>query len=213
VQAHRILSTALLGESDLVAEQNKDNQEPMLEDLLLAQKSAILDRWSELILETYPVDSRKFFRTQQDRFANPVGANIREGIEGLFDGLVQGIDTQSEFFSGFLDQVIRIRAVQEFSPAKAVGFVFLLKTAIRQVLDAELEEKALYKELMQFESRIDGLALLAFNVYMQCRESLFEVRVNEIRSRVSRIVERACQKYGMPSEWGDPENDKQGSLT
>lgn len=200
-------------ETDLGVYQNKDNPGNMLEDLLLAHRTAILDRWSELILETYPVDSRKFFSTQQDRFANPVGTNIREGIEGLFDGLTKGIDTQSGLFSGFLDQVIRIRAVQEFSPAKAVGFIFLLKTAVRQTLDSELHEKAPFKELLAFESRIDGLALLAFNVYMQCRESLFEVRVNEIRSRVSRILERACQKYGMPSEWLDPENDNQGSLT
>jgi hypothetical protein len=185
----------------------------MLDDLLLAQKPAIVERWSELILETYPVDSRKFFRTQEDRFANPVGANIREGIEGLFDGLVKGIETQDSAFSEFLDQVIRIRAVQQFSPAKAVGFLFLLKTAVRETLDQELQSKEMLRELMDFESRIDGLALLAFNIYMQCRETLFDVRVNEIRSRVSRILERACEKYGMPSEWLDPESDQQGSLT
>jgi len=69
------------------------------------------------------------------------------------------------------------------------------------------------QELMEFESRIDGLALMAFNIYMQCRETLFDVRVNEIRSRVSRILERACEKYGAPSEWLDPEKDQQGSLT
>lgn len=185
----------------------------MLEELLLAQKPAILDRWSELILETYPADSRKFFRTQEDRFANPVGVNIREGIEGLFESLVKGIDREDKAFSDFLDQVIRIRAVQQFSPAKAVGFIFLLKTAIRQTLEQELKSSELLKELMEFESRIDGLALMAFNIYMQCRETLFEVRVNEIRSLVSRILERACEKYGMPSEWLDPESDRQGSLT
>lgn len=187
--------------------------EPMLEELLLAQKTAILDRWSDLILETYPVDSRKFFRTQEDRFANPVGANIREGIEGLYDGLVKGIDTETGAFSDFLDQVIRIRAVQQFSPAKAVGFLFFLKTAIRETLRQELKSKEMLQELMEFESRIDGLALMAFNIYMQCRETLFDVRVNEIRSRVSRILERACEKYGAPSEWLDPEKDQQGSLT
>lgn len=193
--------------------EERSHQKPMLEELLLAQKPAILDRWSELILETYPADSRKFFRTQEDRFANPVGVNIREGIEGLFESLVKGIDREDKAFSDFLDQVIRIRAVQQFSPAKAVGFIFLLKTAIRQTLEQELKSSELLKELMEFESRIDGLALMAFNIYMQCRETLFEVRVNEIRSLVSRILERACEKYGMPSEWLDPESDRQGSLT
>ena len=40
-------------------------------------------------------------------------------------------------------------------------------------------------DLQQFESRIDRLALLGFDVYSKCRESLFEVRLNELRRRAS----------------------------
>jgi hypothetical protein len=164
-------------------------------------------------LETYPPDSRKFFATQQNRFANPVGANMSEGLEGLFDRLVLGVDSESDSLSDYLDKIVRIRAVQDFSPANAVGFVFFLKTAVRENLAKQTQDNKLLQELLEFESRIDGLALLAFNIYMQCRETIFEMRATEIRSRVSRILERACQKYGNPSEWLDPKDDRPDSLT
>ncbi|MBI4964684.1 MAG: RsbRD N-terminal domain-containing protein [Desulfomonile tiedjei] len=185
----------------------------MLEDFLSTNKTAILKRWLDLILETYPPDSRKFFATQQNRFANPVGANLSEGLEGLFDSLVHGTDPESDSFSDFLDKIVRIRAVQEFSPAKAVGFAFFLKTAVRESLAKGIHDPKLFQELLEFESRIDGVALLAFNIYMQCRETIFEMRATEIRNRVSRILERACQKYGNPSEWLDPKDDRPDSLT
>jgi hypothetical protein len=185
----------------------------MLEKFLAANKATILKRWLELILDTYPPDSRKFFATQKNRFSNPVGANLSEGLEGLFEGLVHGVQSDSESISEFLDKIVRIRAVQEFSPANAVGFIFLLKTAVRENLAKEIHDNRLLEELLEFESRVDGLALLGFNIYMQCRETIFEMRATEIRSRVSRILERACQKYGNPSEWLDPENDRQDSLS
>jgi hypothetical protein len=185
----------------------------MLEDLLIERKNDILKRWSDLIIETYPPDARKFFSGQTDRFANPVGANINEGIEGLYEGLVKGISRESGWFGEFLDQVVRIRAVQEFSPANAVGFIFFLKTAVREILAGPIREQGLWDELLDFESRVDGLALLSFNVYAQCRDTLAEVRINEIRGTVSRILDRACRKYGMPSQWLDPDDDNAKNLT
>ena len=101
-----------------------------------------------------------------------------------------------------------IRAIQDFSPAEALVFVFFLKNAVREKLAPHVEEYKLFEELLTFESKVDRLALLAFNIYVQCRESLYDVRVAEIRRRSSRILERASQKYGMPEEWLDPDDDK-----
>jgi hypothetical protein len=46
---------------------------------------------------------------------------------------------------------------------------------------------------MDLEDRIDEMALLAFDVFMRCREQLYEVRANEARRRLS-ILERAHEK-------------------
>ncbi len=178
----------------------------MLEDLLLKERDAVVSRWKELLVGTYPSETQRFLKTQRNPFANPLGNSIDEGLDGLYDNLLK--DGDSEAFSKFLDRVIRIRAVQGYAPSTAVGFVFLLKDAVRGVLEKVISEKRLYEELLTFEQKIDSLALLSFNIYMQCRETIFEIRAHEIRSRTSRLVERACQKYGMPHEWADSDETK-----
>ena len=53
------------------------------------------------------------------------------------------------------------------------------------------------------ESRIDDLALLAFDIYMKCREKLYDIRANEAKNQVSRLLQRA----GMLSEIPDKKPD------
>lgn len=64
-----------------------------------------------------------------------------------------------------------------------------------------MKDPDLLGELLKLESRIDSLALTSFDIYMKCREKLFEMRAMEIRNRTSRILERACMKYGAPHDW------------
>lgn len=160
-----------------------------LENLLLQKRAVILKRWFHLILETYPPQTAKFLKSQKDRFANPVGYAISCGIEGIFDQLCQGID--SDKASSFLDKIIRVRAIQDFSPSQAIAFIFLLKKVIRQELESEIRENGVSEELLALESRIDDLAFLSFDIYMQCREKLYEIKVNEIRTRTHRLLKRA----------------------
>ncbi|WP_041286199.1 RsbRD N-terminal domain-containing protein [Desulfomonile tiedjei] len=180
----------------------------MLEDLLIKEKEAIVSKWKDLLVGTYPSETQRFLKTQKNRFANPVGSSIEDGLEGLYNGLIQEGEAETAFFSESLDRIIRVRAVQGFAPSSAVGFVFLLKDAVREVLGKTIRERGLYEELLEFEERLDGLALLAFNIYMQCRETLFEIKASEIRNRTSRLIDRACQKYGMPHEWADSPDTK-----
>lgn len=172
-----------------------------LAGLLVEKRSHIVSRWTDLIFDTYPPEAGKFMRSKKNQIANPVGATIAEGVERLFGWLVEGDQSDLKDLCRFLDNIVRIRAVQEFSASHSIGFVFLLKTAIRSVLDTEIRKHQLFEELSEFDRRIDDLALLAFDNYSQCREKLHELRVLEVRNRTSRLLERACQKYGMPSEW------------
>jgi hypothetical protein len=179
----------------------EDQVSQTLEHLLLKKRSAILKRWLDLIFDTYPADGRNFFARQRNRIANPVGGAIVDGVDKLFDWLMQGEKSDVRDICVFLDNIVRIRAVQEFSASHSIGFVFFLKRAIRETLDSELRKEQLHEDLLTFESKIDSLALLAFDNYSQCREQLHQIRAAEIRNRTSRLLERACQKYGMPSEW------------
>lgn len=164
-----------------------------LEKILLKQKETILKRWFSLIAETYPSDTQKFLHSQADRFANPMRATIVDGLEPLFDALTAGTDLETEEVIRVLDKLIRMRAVQDFSAAEAVEFVFLLKDATRDVVRKEVREAHSVQELLAFESRIDRLALLSFTIYMQCREKIYDLKANELRKRTNRVLERACR--------------------
>jgi len=153
--------------------------------VLEQKKSAILDRWFDLVLETYPADTQRFLKKQKSRFGNPVAQEISQGIEGVFDQLVKG--AEGDAISSFLDRIVRVRAVQEFTPAQALGFIFGLKRVIRE----ELAGSPFPAELLECEAQIDRLALLAFNIYMTCKEQIFQLRVDEVKNRVGALLRRA----------------------
>ena len=139
----------------------------VLDRLLLQKKAAILERWRHLILDTYPADSSRFLKQEKDRFANPIGSIISEGTEALYTELIGGMNLDR--LVACLDSIIRVRAVQDFSPSQATAFIFLLKKAVREELESEIRENQIFQELLEFESRIDKLALLALDIYMKCR--------------------------------------------
>jgi hypothetical protein len=180
----------------------------MLKDSLLREKETVFKKWFELVVSNYPGETQKVLLSNTDRFANPVRAALAEGLEGLLQNLIDQSDLNQPIIQQYLDRIIRIRAVQDFSPSSAVGFVFLLKYVVREILAREITDSKRFEELLTFETSVDKLALLAFNVYMQCREAVFNIRATEIRNRTSRILDRACQKYGMPHEWCDPDDDE-----
>lgn len=165
----------------------------MLESLLSENRGAVLKRWFRLILETYPPDAARLLQRNEDRFANPVAYTISEGTEAIYDGLVQGVEPDR--LSEPLDDIIKIRAVQDFPPSQAVGFVFLLKRAIREELADDVREHQLYRQMLEFESRVDAAVQVAFDMYMRRRQKIYEIRVNEIRGRSARLLERLSLTY------------------
>jgi len=178
-----------------------------LEQLLHQNKTAILQKWHDLLLERYPEQSRAFFRKQKNQFANPVGHAISEGIQSIFEGLLQG--GHAEGIPLFLDNIVRVRAVQEFTPSQALEFLFGLKKVIRQELGNALYSADMAAEWAAFESRIDDLALLGFDVYTECRHKLFEVRVEEVKRRSERLLKMAGLVYEIPEE-GEANSDSNG---
>lgn len=182
-----------------------------LESLLLQKKSAILEKWLDLILEVYPSETQRFLKKQKDRFANPVGYTIFQGMEALYHALIHGIDYDK--VSPFLDRIVRIRAVQDFSPSQAIAFIFILKKVIREELGTEIRENQLFDELLILETQIDKLALLSFEIYMKCREKIYEIRVNEVKNSVYMLLKRANLICEIPEQEPDVKDHNIHSLT
>jgi hypothetical protein len=169
-----------------------------LNNLLTQKKIAVIKKWFELAIETYPADTVKFLKSQKDPFANPVGRTIYRGLEALYDELLKGMDLEN--ITTFLDPIVRIRAVQNFSPSQAIGFIFFLKNAIRESVHIETSQKPIVDELLLFESKIDELILIAFNLYMQCREKIYELKSNEMKNRTFKAFERAGLVSEIPAD-------------
>lgn len=161
-----------------------------LGNLLIQNKKEIAEDWFNLLVDTYPAETAPFYKSQKDPFENPVGATCRSGLAAVFDELIGSMDAQ--VITSFLDPVIRVRAVQTmFTASQAIGFIFLLKKVVRQRLKKEIESHQLYADLLLFESRIDELALIGFNIFTGCREKIAELRSSELKDRTFRAFERA----------------------
>ncbi|HYA88184.1 MAG TPA: RsbRD N-terminal domain-containing protein [Nitrospirota bacterium] len=161
-----------------------------LNNLLLEKKSAILKKWFDAVVESYPNETSALLKKQKAQFTNPVGYTLSEGLEHLFDSLLQGMlpDTVARF----LDSIVRLRAIQEFTPSEAVMFIFRLKKVVRQELGNELlQQLGIIEELSTFESAVDDLALYAFDLYVQCREKIFELKANEAKNATFRLLQQA----------------------
>jgi hypothetical protein len=139
----------------------------------------IAELWLRRVLSSYPGQSAEFLATERDPFRNPVGSTIRRALGILLDELLLGMDRGR--LDAALDSVVQIRAIQDLPASRAVEFLFQLKDILRTQLagpDREL-----------LDSRIDELALLAFDLYVKYRERTYQAKANEARRRVF-VLER-----------------------
>ncbi len=169
-----------------------------IKEIIREKKSEILHAWFDGVIGSYPSDSRKFFKQKDAQFTNPVGHTIYKEVEAILDEFIKGADPET--VAPHLDGIVRMRAVQDFSPAQAINFLFLLKPAIRNALRNELKETEVLEQLAATESEIDDMALMAFNIYVSCREKLYQLRVDEVRSKTQRLLERAGVLYSFKTE-------------
>lgn len=171
-----------------------------LETVLAERKSAVVKKWFEHVVDTYPPDTSRFLKHQKDPFANPVGSTTMESLRGAFDEMLK-TEPDRDLLSSVLDPVIRIRAVQAmFTPSQAVGFIFFLKQIIRENLHKELKDMQNFRELQDFDQKIDELALIAFNIYMQCAQTIFQLRANQEKSKIYRAFSRAGLVEDIPDD-------------
>ena len=170
-----------------------------LSETLQEKKKQILTIWTDRTLDSYA--SPGFFKKSLDSIANPIGSNIRDGLSAILDLILKDADIDSH--AKALDQVIRIRAIQDFSPSQAVVPFLELKWVIRQVLNESNKTKHLTNELAELDCKIDRLALSAFDKYMECREQLYKVRINELKSGRHILSDSPCPSSLEDKQQGD----------
>ncbi len=174
-------------------------------ELLAEKRSAILAEWRERTLATYPEDPTRFLKKQKDPFANPVGHKLAQGLEEAFDVLLK---QKHEARLEFLADLMRVRAVQDFTPSAAVGFLFELKDIVRAKVKKELS-RIKDQDLFDLDARVDRLALAGFDLYAESRTKLAEIRLAEVKNNVYNALKRAnliCELPEASGSGGEAEN-------
>ncbi len=165
----------------------------MFFERLTPHRDEILKSWCADILGCYPEEGALHLKRLGDPFANPIGTAVFEVTGPLFDSLAEGCDMGDRCDRGdvpvLLDRIIRPRAIQDLTPAQSVGFVYRLKDIVRSKLfDGDGFDGD--SEFWEFSGRVDEMGLVAFDVYVKCRESVFSIRLSEARSRSLKAFER-----------------------
>lgn len=153
-----------------------------------------VQEWLACTLRTYPDQTGRFLRVERDPFRNPVGSTFRAAFEQLADELFGGFDRARVAAS--IDAVVRVRAVQDFTPAEAVAFVPLARDAVRAALrrgGVHLDAQG----LDQLDERIAELAGLASESLGACRDEIRAIAARAARRRVfvpERLRARAASR-------------------
>jgi hypothetical protein len=171
--------------------------------LLRERREEICERWLDAIVETYPAETAAFLKSKKNRFANPVGHTLVQGVNDIFAELIaESPEKDAAKVSKFLDNIIRVRAIQDFTPSHAVAFVLQLKLVVREALGDEAAR--LHDDLAAFDVRVDRLCLLAFDIYVKCREKLYEIKVDDLRRSTYNLLRMAKLVTSLPDEGAGP---------
>jgi len=140
---------------------------------------AIEQEWLEDTLAAYPSSTLEFLARERDPFHNPIGYVLREHLPALAAELLGSMDRAR--VAEALEPIVRIGAVQDVDASQVVGFIFRLK----RILRARWQGRDV--DLRIVGDRIDDAALLAFDLFVKCREQVYAAKADEVRRRVAQV--------------------------
>jgi hypothetical protein len=147
--------------------------------LLHANRDVILEQWLERSLGLFP---------EKMGYDTPVAEALAEALGKVITGLEEG----NQRFRDALDDVTRILAVQNFPPSRAISIFFEPKIILREMMMKPTMAERLTQEVQNtFSLRIDELVLQAFDSYMQHREKIAQLKVEEGSRRMFMALRRA----------------------
>ena len=160
-------------------------------------KGDIQESWVSRVLDSYSRDAAAIFKREQDRFANPVGYSTRHTLTNLYSLLFDHDTPDYDQLRATLEDFIKIRAVQTFTPASAVAFIYELKAVVRKAAGRERSLEADPLDWQQFHDILDTVALQVFDLYMACRERLYKAQLHEYKSMNHMITQHGCPSAGL----------------
>jgi len=177
----------------------------MIFDILRQRREIILGEWQQSALDFFAAGAFKPARKKADQFSNPLVYTISAALETIFDELTNGVRTVKT--DEALEDVIKIRSLQSDKPSTALAFLFSFKKTIADQLKNLKNEEIKNDETENIFSALDDLILTAFDIFMRCREKIYEIRSNEIKRRSYKLWERAGMTDPSLTRKGESDDD------
>lgn len=160
-----------------------------LNQLMQKKHEELQMQWFEQAIAAYPAEAHKYFVKVKNEFTNPVGSNIYRSLGHLLEELSGERDADQLY--QHLEMILKIRAVQDLKPSKALAFLPSLKNLIQTVFQDEIKSGEIsQKELEDLFTDIDTLMLIAFDLYSESKEMLYNLRIAQIKE-TNDILQRA----------------------
>lgn len=150
--------------------------------LMRENRNDILNEWFHQFIGAYPPETVKYFERVENTFTNPIGSNVHKSLVAILDELLGDQDADKIYKD--LEMILRIKAVQDVSPSKAAAFMMALKSIIQKMFQKEINSGTIkVGDLLEFYDTLDSMALIAFNIYTDSRELIYDMRIREIKER------------------------------
>ena len=160
-----------------------------LNQLMQKKHEELQMQWFEQAIAAYPAEAHKYFVKVKNEFTNPVGSNIYRSLGHLLEELSGERDADQLY--QHLEMILKIRAVQDLKPSKALAFLPSLKNLIQTVFQDEIKSGEISRtELEDLFTDIDTLMLIAFDLYSESKEMLYNLRIAQIKE-TNDILQRA----------------------
>lgn len=174
-------------------------------EILREKKKETVGKWVEAVFATYPLETSGFLRTKNDPFTNPVAHMTRQAANAIYDAIA-GEEVDPDVTKASIERFIRLRAVQKAGPGPNMAVFYLMKPVLREILLPDMLANEQLDAYLEMESRLDTIALLAFEMYVSARETVAEARIREIKTQHSQLARWARKLEG----GAGPENAKSG---
>jgi hypothetical protein len=153
------------------------------------KKDKILDDWLKHLMLHYDYNKLDYLEKEKDPFLNPVKYIFTSALESIFAYIFDGEELEAVYQN--IEKLIKLLALNGPKASEALGPFVFFKHYINALfmssfsLEEKMEE---YNEIMNI---FDNLLLKIFDMYVQCREKIYEVRINEIKRMTFPLLERS----------------------
>ena len=157
-----------------------------MKSLIEQNKEWILKKWLNRRLALFSKQKHSLISTQMDQFQNPIRYEIFEGLKVILDNF----ETKGEKFTESLDQISRVLAIQDFPPSRAMSLFYELKEIIQERAKKTGVSFG-HKEWVEFNSRVEKMTLEAFDSYIDHREKIYQLKVDESKNKAFMLLKKA----------------------